>query len=398
MKPTSINPGVIAILCALGVAGIVAPAITVTPPSKPIPTTKTQLPTKVTPLPKVTPFPKVTPTTTITPTTPPATSPQPSATTPNGQPLVAVPTLTPATLKSFTNIYGQVLAVKFTPNQQRRISQRLTREWMTNLGLRNTVFQTIALEPQIAKGTPADLTQIQTKLVANLRQQVLDGDADALWLVSFYDAAPKNWLAPGKPPLTRMTSDMSAEVLCFMVNEIMGKSFVSNDPKLKNAIAAKLTTEYPKISSDTKQELSRLPADWLTFKDSQWFRRGDDFREQMRIHWGQNLEAYIPEIKAMTKLRTDRLTKLKADPKLQWTKLNSLQRQAALQKSDLEFQTSLRTLPPVKSVQLSNYINNMQVGNAIGNSPTRYYTPTPKPRLKRSLDNRNSTNRDKSSS
>lgn len=374
MKSTSINPGVIAILCALGVAGIVAPAITVTPPSKPIPTNQTPIPTKVTPSPKVTPTP------TVTPTAPPVASPQPSATPPSGPPLVAVPTLTPATLKSFTNIYGQVLAVKFTPNQQRKISQRLSKEWMTNLGLRNTVFQTIALEPQITKGTPTDLAQIQTKLVANLRQQVLDGDSDALWLVSFYDASPKNWLAPGKPPLTRMTSDMSAEVLCFMVNEIVGKSVVSNDTKLKNAIAAKLTAEYPKISGDIKQELSRLPANWLTFKDSEWFRRGDDFREQMRIHWGQNLEAYIPEVKEITKLRTDRLSKLKADPKLQWTKLNSLQRQAALLKSDLEFQTSLRTIPPVKTVRLSNYINTMQVGNAIGNSPTRYYSPKPKVR------------------
>jgi hypothetical protein len=365
VKSTSINSGVIAILCALGVAGIVTPAITVTPPSKPIPTTtKTPLPTKIIPLPKVTP-------TTVTPTTLPAT-------TPNGSPLVAVPNLTPATLKSFTTLYGQVLEVKFTPNQQRKISQRLSREWMTNLGLRNTVFQTIALEPQLAKGTPADLTQIQTKLVANLRQQVLDGDTDALWLVSFYDASSKSWLAPGKPPLTRMTSDMSAEVLCFMVNEIMGKSVVTNDTKLKNAIATKLTAEYAKIPVDTKQELSRLPAAWLTFKESEWFRRGDDFREQMRIHWGQNLEAYIPEIKEITKLRTERLTKLKADPKLQWSKLNSIQRQAALQKSDLEFQTSLRTLPPVKTVQLSNYINTMQVGSAIGNSPMRYYSPKPK--------------------
>jgi hypothetical protein len=378
MKPTSINSGVIAILCALGVAGIVAPAITVTPPSKPIPTIKIPLPTKVTPLPKVVPSPKVTPATIVTPTTSPGTIPQPSVSTPNGSPLVAVPTLTPATLKSFTNLYGQVLAVKFTPNQERKISKRLSREWMTNLGLRNTVFQTIALEPQIAKGTPADLTQIQTKLVANLRQQVLDGDTDALWLVSFYDASSKNWLAPGKPPLTRMTSDMSAEVLCFMVNEIVGKPIVSNDTKLKNAIAAKLTAEYTKISVDTKEELSRLPTAWLTFKDSEWFRRGDDFREQMRIHWGQNLEAYIPEIKAITKLRSDRLIKLKSDPKLQWAKLNSIQRQAALQKSDLEFQASTRTLTPVKTFQLTNYINTMQVGNAIGNSPTRYYSPKPK--------------------
>jgi hypothetical protein len=393
MKPTSINSGIIAILCALGVAGIVAPAITVTPPAKPPATIKTPLPTKVTPLPKITPSPKVTPSTTVTPSNPPTASPQPSATTPSGPPLVIVPTLTPATLKSFTTLYGQVLAVKFTPNQQQKISRRLSKEWMTNLGLRNTVFQTIALEPQIAKATPADLTQLQTKLVANLRQQVLDGDADALWLVSFYDASPKNWLARGKPPLTRMTSDMSAEVLCFMVNEIMGKSVVSNDTKLKNAIAAKLTAEYPKLSADTKQELSRLPADWLTFKESEWFRRGDDFREQMRIHWGQNLEAYIPEIKAIVKLRTDRLTKLKADPKVQWSKLNPIQRQSALQKSDLEFQASTRTLPPVKAVQLTNYINTMQVGNTIGNSPMRYYTPaptpTPKPRQRRSLDNKN---------
>ena len=269
-------------------------------------------------------------------------------------------------------LFRSVLAVKFTPNQQQKISQRLSREWMTNLGLRNTVFQTIALEPQIVSGTAAERTQLQAKLVGNLRQQVLDGDGDALWLVSFYDASSKNWLAPGKPPLTRMTSDMSAEVLCFMVNEIMGKSVVSSDTKLKNAIATKLTAEYDNVPANTKRELSRLSADWLTFKDSEWFRRGDDFREQMRIHWGQNLEAYIPEIREMSKLRRDRLAKLKADPNIQWTQMNSIQRQAALQKSDLEFQTSVRTLAPVKTVQLNNYINTMQVATAIGNSPTRY--------------------------
>jgi hypothetical protein len=274
------------------------------------------------------------------------------------------------TLKSFTNIYGKLLAIEFTPNQQQKISQRLNREWMMNLGLRNTVLQTIALEPQLAKGSLADRTQLQTKLVGNLRQQVLDGDADALWLVSFYDASSKNWLAPGKPPLTRMTSDMSAEVLCFMVNEIMGKSVATPDSKLKNAIAAKLTAEYPKTPIDIKQELSRLPANWLNFKDSEWFQRGDEFREQMRIHWGQNLEAYIPELKEMNKLRRDRMTKFKADPKVQWDKLNPIQRQAVLQKSDLEFQASVKAIPQYKSVPLNNYINAMQVANAIGNSPT----------------------------
>jgi hypothetical protein len=359
VKSTSINSGVIGILCATSLAiGIVTPAITVTPPTKFTPT-RTPLPTKVTPA------------TTVTPTTLPATNPQP--TTPsNSPPLVAVPTLTPATLKNFTNLYGQLLAVKFTPNQQLRISRRLTREWMTNLGLRNTVLQTIALEPQIVRGNLAERTQLQAKLVGNLRQQVLDGDSDSLWLVSFYDAAPKNWLAPGKPPLTRMTSDMSAEVLCFMVNEVMGKSVATSDSKLKEAIAAKLTAEYARTPANTKLELSKLPSAWLIFKENQWFRRGDDFREQMRIHWGQNLEAYIPELREMSKLRRDRLAKLKADPNSQWGRMNSIQRQAALQKSDLAFQTSVRTLSPVKTVQLNNYINTMQVASAIGNSPTSY--------------------------
>ncbi|WP_310483909.1 hypothetical protein [Chamaesiphon sp. VAR_48_metabat_403] len=371
MKPIKINPGAIAYLCAVSLTilassrgyanGIVAPAITVTPPSKSTPTTPA-------PAPK-TPV-KATPATTITPTSTPKPSSQPTIT-PSSPPLVIVPALTPTIVRNFTNLYGQVLAVKFTPNQQQKISTRLNREWMTNLGLRNTVAQTIALEPQLAKGTPAERTQLQTKLVSNLRQQVLDGDADALWLVSFYDASPKNWLAPGKPPLTRMTTDISADALCFMVNEIMGKSVTTPDLKLKNAIAAKLTTEYPKISTDTKQTLSRLPANWLTFKDSDWFRRSDEFREQMRIHWGQNLEAYIPELKEMNKLRRDRLAKLKADPTVRWDSLNAIQRQAALQKSDATFQTSVRTLAPVK-IALSNYINIMQVANAIGNSPTRY--------------------------
>jgi hypothetical protein len=366
MKPSSINPRVIAILCATSLAiGIAAPAITVTPPSKSTPTTKTPPPAKVIP-----PI-KATPPTTATPANIPTSNPQPS-TTPNNLPLVIVPTLTPTTLKRFTSLYGQVLAVKFTPNQQQKISQRLSREWMTNLGLRNTVFQTIAMEPQILDGTPAERDRLQTKLVGNLRQQVLDGDADALWLVSFYDAAPKNWLAPGQPPLTRMTSDISTEALCFMVNEVMGKSVVTPDSKLKNSIAAKLTAEYTKIPANTKQELSRLPAAWLTFKDSDWLHRGDDFREQMRIHWGKNLEAYIPELREISKLRRDRLAKLKADPSIQWDRMNSIQRQATLQKSDLDFQTTARTLPQVKTVQLNNYISTMQVASSIGNSPTRY--------------------------
>ena len=368
MKPSSMNPGVIALLCVTSLTiGSATPGVTVTPPPK---TTPAKTVPNSTPQNRFIPPVQNSPSSKVTPATvTPSTAP-PAATT-NNLPLVVVPSLTPVTIKSFTNLYAQLLAVKFTPNQQAKISQRLNREWVTNLGLRNTVTQTIALEPQIVRGTLAEQTQLQTKIVANLRQQVLDGDEDALWLVSFYDAAPKNWLAPGKPPLTRMTSDMSAEVLCFMVNEVMGKSIATADTKLKNAIASKLTTEYAKIPVDTRQELSRLPTNWLAFKNGQWIRRGDYFREQMRIQWGQNLEAYIPEIKQISKLRRERLAKLTADPKIQWNKINSVQRQVFFQKSDLEFQTSLKTLPPVTTVQLTNYINTMQVANAIGTSPTR---------------------------
>jgi hypothetical protein len=372
MNPSSISPKTIAILCATSLAiGIAAPAMTITPPSKSIPTNKTPVPTKVIAPSKANPPSKTTPATVTTPTNNPVYNPSIAA--PNNKiPLVAVPNLTPAILKNFTNVYGQVLAIKFTPNQQQKIQNRISKEWMTNLGLRNTTLQTIAMEPQITNGTPEDRDRLQARLVGSLRQQVLDGDTDALWLVSFYDAASKNWLAQGQPPLTRMTTDMSADALCFMINEVMGKSVVSADSKLKNAIATKLTGEYANIPANTKQELSRLPAAWLTFKDTDWLQRGDVFREQMRIHWGQNLEAYIPEIKEMNKLRRDRLAKLKADPLVQWDRSNNIQRQAALQKSELQFQASVRILPPTKPVQLSNYVSTMQVGNAIGNSPTRY--------------------------
>ncbi len=369
MKSIGINSGVVRILCATSLAlGIAIPAMTVTPPAK------TTSPAK--PKPTVTtPAPASTTPSKSKPAPPNQTAPAPTTatpTTPSNQPLVVVPPLTPATLKSFTNLYGQVLELKFTPNQQQRIQQRLSKEWMTNLGLRTTVAQTIAMEPQIVNGTPADRTQLQAKLVGNLRQQVLDGDTDSLWLVSFYDAASKNWLAPGQPPLTRMTTDISADALCFMVNEVMGKSVATPDLKLKNAIAAKLTAEYTKIPASTKQELAKLPTNWLKFKDGEWFRRGDDFREQMRVHWGQNLEAYIPELREISKLRRDRLTKIKADPTIGWGNLNAIQRQAVMQKSELDFQNSVRTLAQVKSVQLNNYIPGMQVASAVGNSPTRY--------------------------
>lgn len=373
MNLSSINIRFVSSLCLTSLAVIMAiPAMTGNPPEKTPPTPKTPppittpnqvAPTTKTP-PSTTPIPTKTPTTSTPTTTIPTTTKNP--------PLVVVPPLTPKILENFTNLYGQVLAVKFTPNQRRRIQQRLSREWMSNLGLRNTVTQTIALEPQIVNGTPAERTQIQSQLVGNLRQQVLDGDTDALWLVSFYDASPKHWLAPGQPPLTKMTTDISADALCFMVNEVMGKSVATPDSQLKNAIAAKLADEYANIPENTKQELARLPINWLRFKDNDWTRRGDDFREQMRVHWGKNLEAYIPEVRVMSQLRRDRLAKLKADPTTPWENMNSLQRQAALQKSDVEFQNSVRALAPVKTVQLNNYISTMEVASAVGNSPTRY--------------------------
>jgi hypothetical protein len=372
MKPIVTKTGLASILCAMGLAiSIAIPAITSTPLVKPTPTNNklNSTPTpKATPATRVNSTPRMTPSSKVTPAPTPISSPTPV----NNVPLVAVPDLTPQILKSFPDLYGQLIEVKLTPNQQRKIGQRLSRDWMTNLGLRSNVMQTLAMEPKILKGTPIERAQLQARTIGNLRQQVLDGDTDSLWLVSFFDASAKNWLAKGEPPLTRMTTDMSAEALCFMVNEVMGKQVASADIRLKNSIANKLTTEYASIPANIKQELSKLPAGWLKFKDGEWIRRGEDFREQMRVQWGQNLEAYIPEVRAMSKLRADRLAKLKADPIAPWDKMNSLQRQAALQKPDLEFQTATRTVAQVKTVQLTNYIDRMQLANAIGNSPTRY--------------------------
>jgi hypothetical protein len=359
MNLSSINIRVVSSLCLTSLAvGIAIPAMTVNPPEQTPPTTA---PSKVAPTNKTPsstpPIPATTPTTPTTTKIPP---------------LVVVPPLTPTTLTNFTSLYGQVIEIELTPNQQRKIQQRLSKQWMTNLGLRNTVSQTIAMESQIVNGTPAERDRIQSQLVGNLRQQVLDGDKDALWLVSFYDASSKHWLAPGEPPLTKMTADISADALCFMVNEVMGKSVTTPDREIKNAIAAKLKNEYANVSENTKQELARLPGGWLRFKDEDWVRRGDDFREQMRVHWGKNLEAYIPEIKAMSQLRRDRLAKLKADPNTPWENMNPIQRQAALQRSDANFQNNARALAPAKTVQLYDRIWTMEVANTIGNSPTSY--------------------------
>ncbi len=381
MKSIAIKPGVL-LFCATSLAiSLAIPAITstsqrqVSQTIKITPASKKVIPaSKVTPAPinRVNPTTKNPPTIKASPTT--ISSPTPVAIpTPNGKiPLVAVPPLTPQILKSFPNLYGQLISVKLTPRQQQQISQRMNKDWMTNIVLRTTVMQTLAMEPKILRGTPAEKNQLQTKLISDLRQATLNGDPDALWLVAFFDASSKNWLAPGQPPLTRMTSDISADALCFMVNEIMGRQVATPDSNLKNSIATKLTAEYPQIAPRIKQELSRLPAAWLRFRDDEWSRRGEDFREQMRLHWAKNLEAYIPEIKAMSKLRSERLARLKADPIAPWDKMNSLQRQSALAKPDLIFQNAVRALPQIQTVQLNNYIDKMPLANAIGNSPTRH--------------------------
>ncbi len=333
MKPSITNTGILSILSATSLTmTMITPVMTTTPPPAP-------------------------------PTTAPAA--------PKVPPLVLVSTLTPQTLKSFTNLYGQLLTVKFTPAQQQNIQGRLSKEWMTNLVLRQNVTQTLAMEKTILSGTPTEVAQLQTKTVSKLRQQVLDGDVDALWLVSFYDAVPKNWLVAGEPPLTRMTTDIGADALCFMVNEIMGKPVATNSAQLKNSVAAKLKLDYKDLPPSTKQQLAKLPANWTKFKNTEWFALGDEFREEMRVQWGKNLEAYIPEIRDMTNLRRERLARLKADPTNPWGQMNSLQRQVTLLQPDVTFQNGLRMFARLTPIQLNNYVSMIDMGKSIGTSPTR---------------------------
>jgi hypothetical protein len=336
MKPSTINTGILSILSVISsLVTTITPVLTTTPP----------------------------------PAAAPAAAPAPKVVQP---PLVLVSTLTPKVLKNFTKLYGQLLAVKFTTAQQQNIQERLSKEWMTNLVLRQNVAQTEAMAATIVKGTPAERSQLQSKTVGKLRQQVLDGDADALWLVSFYDAAPKNWLVADNPPLTRMTTDSGSDALCFMINEIMGQTVVTNSNQLKNTVAAKFKDEYPELSPAIKQELSKLSPTWLKFKTSQWYALGDEFREEMRVYWGQKLEVYIPELRDMTKLRRDRLERLKNDPTNPWDAMNTLQRQVALLKPDLDFQNGQKMFARQTPIQLNNYISVMDLGTAIGVSPTRY--------------------------
>jgi hypothetical protein len=331
MKPSSINTGILSILCATSLTmTMITPVMT---------------------------------------TTPPLTAPPTATKTP---PLVLVSTLTPQTVKNFTNLYGQLLTVKFTPAQQQNIQGRLSKEWMTNLGLRQNVTQTLAMEKTILRGTPTEVTQLQTKTVSKLRQQVVDGDVDALWMVSFYDAVPKNWVVAGEPPLTQMTTEIGADALCFMVNEIMGRAVATNNTQLKNSVTAKLKLEYKDLPASTKQQLSRLPANWIKFKNNEWYALGDEFREELRVQWGQNLEAYIPEIRDMTNLRRERLARLKSDPTNPWGQMNSLQRQVALLKPDVTFQNGLRMFARLTPIQLNNYVSMIDMGKSIGTSPTRY--------------------------
>jgi hypothetical protein len=305
-----------------------------------------------------------------------ATPPNPTAPKPNNPnpPLQLVPQLTPETLKNFHRSYGLVIGGNLTPNQKSQIDRRLKKDWLLNLGLRSGVLQTIAIEPQLTKAKqPQDRDALVARLIDGFRQRVLDGDLDTLWLLSYYDGRASNLLARGNPSLTRMTTDIGTDALCFMVNEVMGKPVVTPSFNLKTAIAYKLTTEYPSLSYNRKQELSRLTMDWLRFKQTEWVRRGEDFREEMRIYWGQTLEAHIPELKPMVKLRKERMARLKADPKTAWDAMSPDKRIAALVQSQPSFQqVSTRTLTTVKTIPLLNYTYTMPLTPTVVSAPTKY--------------------------
>jgi hypothetical protein len=353
-------------IAALSISGgILGVAIAQTKPTQikpkvvaPIPSVKPTTPTKL-------PIPTKLPTPAKSPTVIERAKPNP--------PLKLVNNLTPALLGSFTKSYGKIIGTNLTPKQQNAIAAKLRREWQLNLGLRSSVIQIANFENQLNRNNLAETEQIKTKVMTDLRQQVLDGDSDALWLISYYDKNSKNWLVKGASPLTQMTADTAADALCFMVNEVLGKPTISADSQLKKAVTTKLIAEYPTLAPSVKSELSQLTMSWLRFKQTEWIRRGEDFREEMRVHWGQNLEPYIPELKAMLKLRQERLARLKAEPTNNWYALSPERKTNLIQLSQLNFQQTVKkSIVPVASVPLTQYLNTMSFGKTIATSPTRY--------------------------
>lgn len=205
------------------------------------------------------------------------------------------PPLTVGMAQQFLRFFEWVLEAPFTVQQRELVARELVEAWVAqDAGTISATVDVVETAAQIAALDENQqdfmLTQLQPAVLEQLRASAPE-DEGAAWLLAIYDAAHVP-IAEGTPPLTRQVSDAYAEVLAFMIGELLGQPLQPDD-EIRQSLAESLVAEYAGLAPEGQAALAQMPQYWAALRVG-WSALTEEEREAQRAAWREQLGGVLP--------------------------------------------------------------------------------------------------------
>jgi len=209
-------------------------------------------------------------------------------------PMAGNPPLTREMVTKAANFFDWLLDAKLTVEQRQQFQDSLVRSWKNQDqdGIQSTV-NVIKFGDDLKMKTPEERelyrVQLRTKYLELMRQS--PNDVLSQWVLTIYDSAHKP-IARGNPPLTQQDADAYAEVVSFMVTEVMGKKGFNPDRKFKDDLAQYLVGSYGNMTPDEQQSFSQIPVLWAALR-MKWSKASAAERQDARKQWAPAIKTML---------------------------------------------------------------------------------------------------------
>ena len=203
------------------------------------------------------------------------------------------PALTEGMVGRLTSFFEWLLQAPVTVQQRTELRDNLVESWQKgDRADMDGMAEILGTEAEVAQHPPAERDllreQLQPALLAELRKQ--PDDKGARWVLGVYEAAHVP-IAAGNPALTRQVSDAYAEVLAFMVGQVLGNESPAST-EFKDQFAKSLITDYPNYEAAAQANLAKMPMYWAAIRLA-WPALPADQQDAYRKQWTPGVTAFL---------------------------------------------------------------------------------------------------------
>ena len=205
------------------------------------------------------------------------------------------PPLTQGMIAEFLGFMEWLLDVPLTVEQRTDVGTGMVEFWKTGDDQeKQGTLNVLAVADQIGQRTEAERALLRETLQAQLLEALrqMPEDPTAKWMLGIYEAGHQP-IAAGDPPLTRQVADAFAELMCFMIGQVIGQEVPVPDD-YREAAAELLSTTYPDMAAEQQRGVSQLPIVWAAMR-VEWDGLSEDERDQYRAQWRVFLQGSVPE-------------------------------------------------------------------------------------------------------